>query len=88
MPALSSQDSRLLNYKKPVLVVTESATQNLQPSFISAALTTGNVMVSQPASVRAAYNAEEIGQTLLSVDARERNTFTSRSWNVTSMLRI
>ncbi len=25
-------------------------------------------MVSQPASVRAAYNAEEIGQTLLSVD--------------------
>lgn len=68
VPALSSQDSRLLNYKKPVLVVTESATQNLQPSFISAALTTGNVMVSQPASVRAAYNAEEIGQTLLSVD--------------------
>ncbi len=36
VPALSSQDSRLLNYKKPVLVVTESATQNLQPSFISA----------------------------------------------------
>lgn len=68
VPALSSQDSRLLNYKKPVLVVTESATQNLQPSFISAALTTGNIMVSQPASVRAAYNAEEIGQTLLSVD--------------------
>ena len=30
VPALSSQDSRLLNYKKPVLVVTESATQNLQ----------------------------------------------------------
>ena len=49
-------------------MVTESATQNLQPSFISAALTTGNIMVSQPASVRAAYNAEEIGQTLLSVD--------------------
>ena len=68
VPALSSQDSRLLNYKKPVLVVTESATQNLQPSFISAALTTGNIMVSQSASVRAAYNAEEIGQTLLSVD--------------------
>lgn len=68
VPALSSQDSRLLNYKKPVLVVTESATQNLQPAFISAALTTGNVMVSQPASVRAAYNAEGIEQTLLSVD--------------------
>ena len=68
VPALSSQDSRLLNYKKPVLVVTESATQNLQPSFISAALTTGNIMVSQPASVRAAYNAEGIEQTLLSVD--------------------
>lgn len=68
VPALSSQDSRLLNYKKPVLVVTESATQNLQPSFISAALTTGNIMVSQPASVRAAYNAKGIEQTLLSVD--------------------
>ena len=68
VPALSSQDSRLLNYKKPVLVVTESATQNLQPAFISAALTTGNIMVSQPASVRAAYNAEGIEQTLLSVD--------------------
>ena len=49
-------------------MVTESATQNLQPSFISAVLDyRANVMVSQPASVRAAYNARS-GQTPLSVD--------------------
>ena len=85
-PALAPTSESLLLLKNPIIIVTDSISENMSPSFMGAALSSGNILSDSPDEFSTAMVEAGMGDIVLAIDRAADAHLTYSSYERERML--